>query len=389
MIYINCSCGESLQTGDEHAGRRIRCPKCQTILTAPMSAEEEDLPAASLDAVRSGQAPLPPAVDGPNDRYERETPRRRYTPPEATSGKAVFSLVLGLLILVGAMVLGFVAPIWAVAIPAAFGLLNLVLALMAIAEVKRSKGRLAGFGLALAGLIVGLVAVPLYIPGYLLKESTSRVRMAAARTQESNNLKQIAISLHAHHDVFKQLPQPGSEDPATRKPLLSWRVHILPYVGQDHLYRQFRLNEPWDSPHNLPLAERMPALFQSVGKPAPANHTTYQFLVGPKTLFPDWPSKGPGALPRKRSLISISDGSSNTFMVAESNKPVLWTKPEDIDYDPARPRSSLGWSMPDRFFALFADGSVRTISNNVPEETLRLLVDPSDGMPINHDALDR
>lgn len=388
MIRITCSCGELLQTGDENAGRRIRCPKCQAVLRLPKGTEEGYVPAASVDAVRGGPAPLPPTTGDRRDRYDRDPPRQPHAPPKATSGKAVFSLVLGLLTMAGALVLGCMAPLWAAAIPAVLGLLNLVLALIAIAEVNRSKGRLAGFGLALSGLIVGLVAIPMYFPAYLLREGTRRVRAAAARTQESNNLKQIALALHNYHDIHKRLPQPGSHDPATGKPLLSWRVHILPYVEQEHLYRQFRLNEPWDSPHNLPLAERMPALFQPVGKPAPPNHTTYQFLVGPKTLYPDWPPNRGGPPPKAPSLTAIRDGSSNTFVVAESSKPVVWTKPEDIDYDPVRPGSSLGWSMPERFLAVFADASVRTISKDAREETLRRLIDPADGLGIPFEELD-
>jgi hypothetical protein len=38
---------------------------------------------------------------------------------------------------------------------------------------------------------------------------------------------------------------------------LSWRVKLLPYLEQDHLYRQFKLNEPWDSPHNQALLKEM------------------------------------------------------------------------------------------------------------------------------------
>ena len=45
---------------------------------------------------------------------------------------------------------------------------------------------------------------------------------------------------------------------ASGKPLLSWRVAILPGLEQGNLYKQFRLDEPWDSPHNLTLLPLMP-----------------------------------------------------------------------------------------------------------------------------------
>ena len=43
------------------------------------------------------------------------------------------------------------------------------------------------------------------------------------------------------------------------KPLLSWRVHLLPFLEENELYEQFKLDEPWDSPHNIKLLDQMPA----------------------------------------------------------------------------------------------------------------------------------
>jgi hypothetical protein len=44
-------------------------------------------------------------------------------------------------------------------------------------------------------------------------------------------------------------------------PLLSWRVLVLPYLGQEELFAQFRLTEPWDSDHNVRLLDRMPSTY--------------------------------------------------------------------------------------------------------------------------------
>ncbi|MFO0965936.1 MAG: DUF1559 domain-containing protein [Gemmataceae bacterium] len=416
MIRITCPCGQELQASDEHAGGRVRCPKCQTILNLPDSRAEGFMPSARVEGMRSGSAPepAPPAESWDErprrreeygsdrnerdrndrerydrDRYEQEPRRRREeAPAEATSGKAVFAFVLGIVALLAAGVLGFVAPLWTAAIPAVLGLGNLVLAIGAISQVNRSQGRLAGFGLALTGLILGVVAIPVFLPGFLIQLGVQRVREAAARTQESNNLKMIGLGLHAHHDVYRALPLPGNPDPATGKPLLSWRVHILPYIEHADLYRQFNLKEPWDSPQNLPLAAKMPDIYRPIGKPAPANHTTYQLFVGPSTPFPVWPPKGPMPGLRGPTLMSFMDGTSNTFLVAESSNPVLWTKPEDIDYDPARP-PALGWSIPDRFHVLLADGSTRTVRRDLRPDVLRLLIDPRDGNVIPWGEVDR
>src|SRR5439155_26207053 len=81
--------------------------------------------------------------------------------------------------------------------------------------------------------------------------STNRIRDAADRLNSSNNLKQIALGIHNFNDSANELP--GNSYGQDGKPLLSWRVHILPYVEEDLLYQQFKLNEPWDSPNNIRL----------------------------------------------------------------------------------------------------------------------------------------
>jgi hypothetical protein len=59
---------------------------------------------------------------------------------------------------------------------------------------------------------------------------------------------------------------------------LSWRVHLLPELGEDELYRKFHLDEPWDSPHNLPLVTEMPAAFRAIGSRAPVGWTTLKIF---------------------------------------------------------------------------------------------------------------
>ncbi|HKB04137.1 MAG TPA: DUF1559 domain-containing protein, partial [Gemmataceae bacterium] len=60
------------------------------------------------------------------------------------------------------------------------------------------------------------------------------------------------------------------------KPLLSWRVELLPYMEQADLYKQFRRDEPWDSEHNLQLLAKMPDVFRVGFEPKGATHTYYQ-----------------------------------------------------------------------------------------------------------------
>src|SRR5262245_14860206 len=101
----------------------------------------------------------------------------------------------------------------------------------------------------------------------------------------SNNLKQVCIAMLAYHDEHGHLPPAVVRDRDGR-PLYSWRVLILPYIEEDKLYKEFHLDEPWDSPHNLTLLPRMPKVYASAGEQPPEPHRTFlQVLVGPGTTF--------------------------------------------------------------------------------------------------------
>jgi hypothetical protein len=219
----------------------------------------------------------------------------------------------------------------------------------------------------------------------LLLPAVQKVREAASRVQGSNNLKQIGIAMHNYHDVnayfppaghpgFKNLPNPNA------KPLLSWRVHLLPYLEENQLYQQFNLDEPWDSPNNKKLIERMPKIYTSPRAVAPPGQTYYKVFVA---ADPKAPGPTPIFVPGRRiNMLGITDGTSNTILAAEGGDPVIWTKPDDFVYDPKKPLPKLALPDSDTISALFADGTVRTIRLKVAsEKTLRLLILCNDGEP--------
>ena len=80
-----------------------------------------------------------------------------------------------------------------------------------------------------------------------------------------NNMNQISLAMFKYEQIHRSFPPAAIEKDG--KPLLSWRVAILPYLEEDALYKQFHLDEPWDSPHNLEVAKKMPAVFQSPDSP--------------------------------------------------------------------------------------------------------------------------
>ncbi len=71
----------------------------------------------------------------------------------------------------------------------------------------------------------------------------------------------MALAMRNYESAYGHLP-PAVVYGENGQPLYSWRVLILPYIEEDELYRQFKLDEPWNSPHNIQLLERMPILYQ-------------------------------------------------------------------------------------------------------------------------------
>jgi hypothetical protein len=162
------------------------------------------------------------------------------------------------------------------------------------------------------------------------------------------------------------------------RPLLSWRVHILPYIEQKTLYDQFHLDEPWDSPHNKALIDRMPETYRGPGVSG-EGMTAYLVPQGEATAFSG--SKAVG-------FKDVRDGTSNTIMVVEAlpSNAVVWTKPDDWNVDEGVDPAFLIRERPAGFIAAFIDGSVRTFRKAINPEVLKALTTISGGEVISADG---
>ena len=226
------------------------------------------------------------------------------------------------------------------------------------------------------------VEVPVLVA--LLLPAVQAAREAARRAQCVNNLRQIGLAMHNIHDLNGKFPGHAIVDEGG-KPMLSWRVALLPLLGQGDLYNKFKLDEPWDGPTNKPLIAQMPGLYAcpSRGDGGEPGLTPYRVFIGAGSLF-DATRPAP-------SLADITDGSSNTLMVVEAAEAVPWTKPEGLEVAapgllPAVPLFGLGSKHPGGFNALFADGSVRFIKATINFVTLQALTTRAAGEVVSRDA---
>ncbi|HJT78937.1 MAG TPA: DUF1559 domain-containing protein, partial [Gemmataceae bacterium] len=286
--------------------------------------------------------------------WEEDDGPEEVAGPSRTSGKAVWSVILG-----AASMLCWVLT----SIPA------VILGILSLRDIGRSRGRVRGQGLAIAGIVLGAVGTLGFIPIVailigLLVPAVQKVREAAARIQSANNLRQIGIAMHNYNDTYGHLPTQAIYG-KDGKPLLSWRVAILPFIEQEALYRQFHLDEPWDSAHNKALLVKMPKTYALPGREGTTT-TFYQAFVGPGAFFED----------RKELRIpaDFRDGTSNTILCVTAADAVPWTKPEDLPFDPARPLPKLGGHFSNGFNVLLCDASVRFLSNKVSETTLKAAI---------------
>jgi hypothetical protein len=223
-------------------------------------------------------------------------------------------------------------------------------------------GPFGGAGIA-SSPAVASIAVGMTLPG------VQAAREAARRTQGMNNLQQFALAMLNYESTHNALP-PAAICDKEGKPLLSWRVAILPYLDQEELYDEFHLDEPWDSEHNKKLLERMPKIYASPGDDAAKPGTTrYLVPTGEGTVFPK-PDE-------QTSLdgVSGSDGCATTLLIveAEAAKAVPWTKPEDLAVDPKQPHAGLKNARPTGFLAVFVDGHVQIIPGDVAADVLNAM----------------
>jgi hypothetical protein len=132
------------------------------------------------------------------------------------------------------------------------------------------------------------------------------------------NLRAIGLALQSYDAHYGCYPPAYTTD-ASGRPMHSWRALILPYAGEHSLFKSYRLDEPWDGPHNSRLAGRMPSIYGCPAHLCPG-YSSYAVVVGAGTAFP-----GRGCV----SLAQISDPRA-TLVVELKDGGIPWLEPRDL-----------------------------------------------------------
>lgn len=214
------------------------------------------------------------------------------------------------------------------------------------------------------------VGTPTFI--VLTLPAINAARTAARRAQSINYAKQIVLAVHNYESTNRHFPAAASKA-ANGKPGLSWRVHILPFLDEQTLYNEFRLDEPWDSEHNKALIKKIPDAYRSPASSAELGKTNFLAVGGPDALI--------SGVDKGTRVGEARDGLSNTIMVVEVNdeRAVEWTKPGDFVWKEDKPAEGLGGLYPGGFVVALGDGSVRFINHDIKPQVLAAMFTKSKG----------
>jgi len=216
---------------------------------------------------------------------------------------------------------------------------------------------------------IGVLVLALVVARPVVNTFTGSSQLSACE----NNLSQLALAMQSYHDRYGTYP-PAHSDAPDGTPMHSWRVLLLPFLGQKRLYEQYDFSKPWNSPENSAIARKMPTVYSCPADQISTlnSETNYMVVVGGDTLFPGATATNADQVP---------DGLSSTIMIVEVHASQIgWTDPTDLDVRQMRfnvngvDGQEIGSLHPGGAVYVTADGKTHFLPDNAPPEYVEALV---------------
>jgi hypothetical protein len=280
-------------------------------------------------------------------------------------------------ILLATIAASILFALFAVASPA--GLPPFFFFLWAVLFLSRKADRLAVAALVACGLSLLFCLVPAVVDPI----------ECFHRNQCQRNLSQIAMAMHSYAHRYDTLPPAYIAD-SHGKPLHSWRVLLLPFLGEHQLYGKYSFDEPWDGPNNRNLHKEIVKAYQCPSDTGPQDDhtmTSYLVIAGEHTAFPG--SRSVKVSDFRKPLEEV------LFVIEVANSGIHWMEPRDLSFSetdfkvngkPGKSlsschRSSWRYGYPAVVFAVYADERADDVPLDLSPDALKdlLMIDEPAG----------
>ena len=174
----------------------------------------------------------------------------------------------------------------------------------------------------LNGIVIAVLVLIVFALFFMPPVEQSR--QAARRTQCRIHMQRILLAMHEYHSDYGSFPPAVVYGP-DEQPMHSWRVLLLPYLEQKELYDRYRLDEPWDSPHNAVLQSEIPATYRCPAhEDTDSNLTTYVVVTDASGVFDGG---------RATEMSQIKSPATTLVLAEVDRHAVLWLQPTDVTLD--------------------------------------------------------
>lgn len=249
-----------------------------------------------------------------------------------------------------------------------------------------------------AGILLVLVGCGVVALIQFAIPTVATLQIGRSRNLAIRNIEKIAAALNAYAADHGSYPPPRINGP-NGEAMHSWRVLLLPYLGEESLFNRYNMDEPWDSQHNMEVAYRVPQVYTGESRARHGIEPTYFLVTGSGTLFPPAPPSGPPTLPfEPLGPADVRDDPALTLLLVEALVPTgtmfCWTEPFDLDITSmvgtvgGQPGVEIGGVTPGGAAVATVDGRGHFLDQQTPSATVISLLTIDGGEPLPDDLLD-